>query len=180
MNVVQPIRDKELLQEIKHTLKQRNERNYMLFLLGTNTALRISDILKLKVKDVEGWYITIREQKTNKHKKVKMTMELKREIQKYIQNKDKHEYLFKSRQGKNKPITRSAAYKVLRQIGEEFDLEEFSCHSLRKTFGYHFYKQHQDIVSIQKLLNHTDPKVTLRYIGIEQEELDDMMTKTKI
>jgi integrase len=52
MNFVQPIRDPEKIEAIKQFLKERNERNYILFLIGVNTGLRISDILKLKVSDV--------------------------------------------------------------------------------------------------------------------------------
>ena len=77
MNLVQPIRDKEAIQEIKEFLKGQNERNYILFLLGINTGLRISDILRLRIRDVEGWSIFIREKKTKKVKEVKMPSELK-------------------------------------------------------------------------------------------------------
>lgn len=80
MNIVQPIRDKEIIQEIKEFYKKQNERNYILFLLGINTGFRISDILRLRVRDVEGWNIVIREKKTRKIKDVKMPSELKRAI----------------------------------------------------------------------------------------------------
>lgn len=77
MNIVQPIRDKEMIKELKEYFKEQNERNYILFLLGINTGLRISDILRLRVRDVEGWNIFIREKKTNKIKDVKMPSDLK-------------------------------------------------------------------------------------------------------
>lgn len=50
MNFVQPIRDPEKIQQIKEYLKEKNERNYILFVMGINTGLRISDILKLKLE----------------------------------------------------------------------------------------------------------------------------------
>lgn len=78
MNVVQPIRDKVLLQDMKDFLKQNNERNYIMFLLGIHTGLRISYILRLRVWDVQGWDIVLKEKKTDKHKEVKMSNELKR------------------------------------------------------------------------------------------------------
>ena len=135
MNIVQPIRDKEIIQEIKEFYKEQNERNYILFLLGINTGFRISDILRLRVRDVEGWNIVIREKKTRKIKDVKMPSELKRAIRNYTEGKPKNEYLIKSRNGKNKPITRAMAYVILNQAAEEFGLERIGTHSLRKTYG---------------------------------------------
>jgi integrase len=180
MNVVVPIRDKNLIQEIKEYLKQTNERNYILFLLGINTGLRIKDILKLKVRNVEGWSIYIRESKTGKPKEVFMPNELKRAVRNYIKGKHKNEYLFKSRQGKNKPITVSMAYIILKQIEDEFGLERIGCHSLRKTYGYHFYKQYGDVAALQDMLNHSHPEITKRYIGIVQDDLNTYQRKLKI
>jgi len=54
MNFVQLIRDPEKVEAIKRYLREQNERNYLLFLIGINTVLRISNILKLKVGDVKG------------------------------------------------------------------------------------------------------------------------------
>lgn len=180
MNLVQPIRDKELLQEIKKWLKETNERNYILFLLGINTGLRISDILRLRVRDVQGWDIYIREKKTGKPKQIKMPNELKKAIRNYVKDKDPSEFLIKSRQGKNKPITRGMAYVILSEIAEEFDLERIGTHSLRKSYGYHHYRQFKDVAALQKIFNHSDPSITLRYIGIEQDSLNEMQRKLRI
>jgi integrase len=177
MNLVQPIRNKELLTEIKEYLKETNERNYILFLLGIHTGFRISDILRLRVRDVQGWDIFIREKKTGKTKEIKMPSELKKAVRDFIKDKPGHEYLIKSRIGKNKPITRGMAYVILNQVAEEFDLERIGTHSLRKTYGYQHYNKFKDVVSLQKILNHTDPKETLRYIGIEQDNLNKLQGK---
>ena len=73
MKFVEPIRDKEQIKKVKQVLKQSNQRNYLLFVLGINSGLRISDILKLKVKDVKNKkYIEIKEQKTKKYKTFKI------------------------------------------------------------------------------------------------------------
>ncbi|MBT2578913.1 tyrosine-type recombinase/integrase [Bacillus sp. ISL-8] len=180
MNIVQPIRDKEIIQEIKEFYKKQNERNYILFLLGINTGFRISDILRLRVRDVEGWNIVIREKKTRKIKDVKMPSELKRAIRNYTEGKPKNEYLMKSRNGKNKPITRAMAYVILNQAAQEFGLERIGTHSLRKTYGYHHYQQFRDVAVLQQMLNHTEQKETLRYIGIEQDTLNDYQRKFRI
>jgi integrase len=180
MNFVQPIRDPEKVEEIKLFLKEQNERNYMLFLIGINTGLRISDILKLKVSDVKGTHISIREKKTGKQKRIRITPSLKRELIRYIKGKSDDEYLFKSRKGRNKPIGRSMAYKILRKTAERFHLDEIGTHTLRKTFGYHFYQQTKDVAMLQVIFNHSSPAITLKYIGVNQDSMDRAMTKFKI
>jgi integrase len=180
MNLVQPIRDLDVIKEIKQYLLKRSERNYILFLFGINTGMRISDILKLRVRDVEGWSVFVREGKTKKTKEVRMPPELKKAVRQYIKNKHKNEYLFKSRIGKNKAITRGMAYVILQEIAEEFGLERIGTHSFRKTYGYHHYKQFKDVAVLQQMLNHSDPKITLRYIGITQDNLNAYQSKLKI
>lgn len=180
MNFVQPIRDQEKIDEIKEYFKAESARNYLLFLMGINTGLRISDILKLKVADVKGQHIIIREQKTNKQKWIRITPSLKREIKIYIEDMQDHEYIFKSRQGVNKPIGRSMAYKILRRAAEKFKLRDIGTHTMRKTFGYHFYQQTKDVAMLQELFNHSSPDITLRYIGVNQDSMDKAMVKFKI
>lgn len=180
MNFVQPIRDQEKIERIKEFLKEDSERNYLLFLVGINTGLRISDILKLKVGDVKGTHIALREQKTSKQKWIRITPSLKRELNKYIAGKDDSEYIFISRQGKNKPIGRSMAYKILRKAANEFKLKDIGTHTLRKTFGYHFYQQTKDVAMLQEIFNHSSPDITLRYIGVNQDSMDKAMSKFKI
>lgn len=180
MNTVQPIRDPDIISDIKVYLKATNERNYILFLTGINTGLRISDILKLRVRDVKGTHISIREKKTNKEKRILITPELKRELNFYIDGKPEHEFLFKSRQRFNSPIGRSMAYKILQQVADEFKLSEIGCHTLRKTFGYWHYKQYKDIAMLMTHFNHTSEKITLRYIGELQDSMDTALKRFKI
>ncbi|WP_103574520.1 tyrosine-type recombinase/integrase, partial [Bacillus thuringiensis] len=141
MNFVQPIRDPEQIQQIKEYLKEKNARNYILFVMGINTGLRISDILKLKVGDLKGSHISMREMKTGKQKRIQITAALKRELRWFNENREDDEYLLKSRQGKNRPIGRSMAYKILSGAAAEFGLDEIGTHTLRKTYGYHMYMQ---------------------------------------
>ncbi len=180
MNHVQPIRDLEKLELIKEYLKEQNERDYIMFMVGVNTGLRISDILKLKVRDVNSEYISMREQKTKKQKRIIITSALRRVLKSYIADKDEDDYLVKSRKGKNKPIGRSRAYKILNEVAKKAKLTEIGTHTLRKTFGYHFYQQTKDVAMLQELFNHHSPKVTLRYIGVNQDSLDKAMMKFKI
>ena len=54
--------------------------------------------------------------------------------------------------------------------------EKVGTHTMRKTFGYHHYKKFKDIAILQKIFNHSSPQVTLRYIGIEQDQIDESYT----
>lgn len=172
MNVVQPIRDYEKLESIKRKLKSRNDRNYILLMTGLYTALRISDILRIRVEDVRNDYLNIREKKTSKLRRVYLHPELKKALKDYIIDKEPYEFLFKSREGENRPITRAMAYLILNEVAEEVGIDSIGTHSLRKTFGYWVYKDTKDVAALQKLFNHSSPEETLRYIGIEQDNVD--------
>lgn len=179
MKIVQPIRDKNKLNEMKIELKKRGTRDYLLFITGINTGLRISDIIKLKVLDVLNEdrtvksHISIIEKKTNKRKRFKINDTLSRELAEYCKNLKMTDYLFSSRKGDNKPITRVQAYRLLNEVAESIGLEEIGTHTLRKSFGYHFYRKTKDVAMLQKLFNHSSPSITLAYIGIEQDEIDE-------
>lgn len=176
MNFVQPIRDTGKLKGIEKFLKEKKTRDYMMFLLGIYTGLRISDVLRLRVKDVAGKnYISIKEKKTNKSKRIPIHPLLKKELKGYIKGKPTNEYLIKSRIGKNKPISRTQAYRILKEVANKFDIDEIGTHSMRKTFGYHYYNQTKDIAFLQKVFNHAKPEDTLLYIGLDQDVLDKGM-----
>lgn len=194
MNTVQPIRDKEKIRKMEQILKAQSQRDYILFELGIYSGLRISDILNLKVKDLRNQdYFILKEKKTGKSKRLAINPTLKKELAKYLLPMDDEDYVIGSREyreylpvkvkGKtklvkntanNSPITREMAWQILNKAAKQVGIEEIGCHSLRKTFGYHLYHQtNKDIVLVQKLLNHSSPEVTLRYIGILQDDLDD-------
>lgn len=177
MEFVEPIRDKEDIERMKRYLREWSERNYILFLFGINTGLRISDLLKLRAKDVAGWYVVIREKKTGKHRRFKMPKKLKKEVREYTRFMDPDDYLFLSRQGNNKPIDRRTADWILKVAAGECGLEHIGTHSMRKTYGYHYYKQFGDVADLMTILNHSSPKITLRYIGVYQDHLDKRASK---
>lgn len=178
MNTVEPIRDMKQIWDIEDYLKEKSERDFMMFEIGIYCGLRISDILKLKVRDVKGkTHISIREQKTGKEKRFKINPDLQKVIKSYIGDRKDYEYLLPSRQGENKHITRQRAYDILKDVEETFGLEHVGTHTLRKTFGYHMYMQTKDIARLKEIFNHSDISVTLRYIGINQDSKDDMMCK---
>lgn len=172
MNVVEPIKDLEKLEAFKEVLRS-NPRDYLLALLGLNTGLRISDIVKLKVCDVKDkTHIELNEEKTGKHKKFLINDTLKSALKGFCENMDGDEYLFQSRQG-NSHIKRFRAYQILNSAAKEVGIEDrIGCHTLRKSFGYHFYQSTKDIALLMELFNHASQRVTLRYIGLSQEAKD--------
>ncbi|KEH91572.1 Integrase/Recombinase (plasmid) [Clostridium botulinum C/D str. BKT12695] len=173
MNFVEPIRDAQKVNDIQDYLKRTDERNYILFITGVYTGLRISDILRLKVKDVKDKrFIYLREKKTSKQNIIEINKLLEKEYKWYCKDKELDEYLIKSREGVNKAISRVQAYKIIKEVGKNFGVDNLGTHTLRKTFGYHYYKQTKDVATLMKMFNHSDPSITLRYIGIIQDEMN--------
>ncbi|MBT2738114.1 tyrosine-type recombinase/integrase [Bacillus sp. ISL-7] len=172
---VQPIRTLEGIEDMKWALKRHcSERDYILFCLGINTGLRISDLLKLKIEEVKGKKsFNVKEGKTDKPRKV-LVNGLYEELNTYIETLEGTEWLFPSRKG-DKPISRIQAYRQLNKASEFAGVEAIGTHTLRKTFGYWFYKQYKDVASLQDILNHSHPRVTLDYIGITAEEIEDKL-----
>ncbi len=182
MNTVQPIRDRDLVNAIGRELKQDSERNYLIFMIGIYTGLRISDILLLKVSEVKRQYINIRAQKTGKETRILINSTLKEAINDYLNTVDlkPDEYLFKSRVKKYKPIGRVQVYNILNDVAKKFNLTEIGTHTLRKTFGYWHYKQFRDSVLLQTIFGHSSEDVTKRYIGINQDTMDTTLKSFKI
>lgn len=177
MEIVQPIREKESITNIKNFFEdKKNKRDLLLFTLGINSGLRISDLLKLKVEDIDKNRVIIREQKTQKTKDFKLNQECRRVLNEYLSETGMTSgFLFASQKG-GTPITRQHAHRILNEAKKKCGIiEKIGCHTLRKTFGYHLYKTGIDITRIQKLLNHSSPSITLSYIGITRDELDEIV-----
>lgn len=179
MNVVEPIREVEKIEEIHNWLSERNKRDALLFSFGIYSGLRISDILKFRVSECYNKTYNIREKKTNKQKIMEWNPYLKREIDEFIKDKKPNEFLFKSKQGFNKPITRVRAYQIIVSACNHCKIYNVGTHSLRKTFGYHLYKKNKDVAMLMDILNHSSPDITLRYIGISNEKSNTSIKKMK-
>ena len=182
MKYVQPIRDKNKIEEIKSYLKQNGSRDLLLFTMGINTGLRISDLLKLRVIDVRNKsHVEIKEQKTGKTKRFPLLGNLQSMIEEYVRGRLDNEYLFRSREGANKPITRVMAYLIINEACHKAGItDNVGTHTLRKTFGYHHYQQFHDVAILQYLLNHSSPSITLRYIGITQDNVENTLQQFEL
>ena len=176
MEYVEPIRDKEKIELVKRILKQNGMRDFLLFVMGINVGLRISDILQLKVCDVSNKdYIELVEKKTGKYKKFPITNSFKKYLNEFIFDKSPNEYIFTSTRY-DKPISRIQAYRIINNACHKAGIKtHIGTHTLRKTFGYHFYREKKDVALLQCIFNHSSPSVTLRYIGINQDMIDSSL-----
>lgn len=186
MGTTEPVKDSEELKEWINYYKTARPmpRNYMLMLVGLHTALRISDVLKLKWEDVYDFkkecmkdHISIQEKKTKKHTTIAMNTHLKQELITYknLRNPQPEHYLFTKNTNFCKPISRTQAFRIIKTAAEEtIGKDNISCHSLRKSFGYHAWKQGTPPALLMDIFNHSSYEVTKHYLGIDQDEKDSV------
>lgn len=201
MKSVEPIRDTKTIKNMRAILKSQSTRNELLFILGINVGLRISDILKLKVRDLTKSntkapkdYVIITEIKTRKTKKFYIGDIVKKVIENYMKENDNpgfDTYIFLSRKGINMPITRQQAYRIINNAAESLGIVErndqgnlihgeIGTHTLRKTFGYHSFQNGTSLELLMDLFNHSSKTQTLRYIGITEEQKKDVYLKSNL
>ncbi|RSL29171.1 hypothetical protein D7Z54_32715 [Salibacterium salarium] len=154
-------------------------RDRLLFTFGLNTGLRVSDIVKLTVSDVRGQDVMlIQEGKTKKPRQVVLTG-IREEIANYTEGKDKDAWLFPSQKGHG-PMTPTQVYRMLRDGGDWMGRHDIGTHTMRKTFGYHYYRRTKDIMKLADIFNHSAPSITKRYIGITQDEIQESLEGFKL
>jgi len=186
MSTTEPIRQKDHLQEFRnyYLKKEPNLRNYALIIVGLNTALRITDLLNLKWEDVYfngklRKHLYVKEQKTGKVNRIYLNEEVARTLELLAKHRMSiNPYIFTSNASLSKPLSRQQAYRVIRHAAEMIGLSEhISCHSLRKTFGYHAWRQGTPPALLMSIYNHSSYAITTRYLCIEQDEKDEVYCK---
>ncbi len=182
MNYVQPIRDRKRISAIKGNLKKRDPRDFLLFTLGINTGLRISDILRLKVEDVKEHtgeireILDLKEKKTKRQRFIYINDEVKNALEYFFDKTrlyDRDRYLFVSEVTKeNKPISRVRAWQLIQSWCQEVGIKgRVGTHTLRKTAGYHMRMSGVALELIQEVLGHKSILMTKRYLGITDDEV---------
>ena len=193
MGLTEPIRDMNDVERIKqYYYRQKKWRDYALFVVGLNTALRISDLLELRWGQVYNFefmhfnkYLHIKEKKTHKQNQVVLNSNvieaftvLKESIKFEVTSET---YIFQSQKGTNRPIHRSRAYIIIKEAVAMLDIEgNISCHSLRKTFGYQAWKKGVPPAVIMEIYNHSSLKITKRYLAINQDDKDQVFSNLLI
>lgn len=192
MNTVDPIKNPQKILAIKRMLMLENDpRNALLFTMGINSALRSSDLRNLKVSDVlddKGEikkYIYTRVKKTKREIKITINKAMREAIKYYLSRAkvfNPEQFLFKSKRS-DKPIDNVALFYLIKKWTKAVGLvnERYSAHSLRKTWGFQARKYHgASIEMISEKLGHRSTRVTRRYIGISQEEVNKMEEEINI
>lgn len=186
MGTTQPIKDKNDIKRLKEYFLQKGEvRNYTMTTLALNTSLRIGDLLQLKWVDVYNFdrkgyriHIVVQEQKTHKQNIIPLNAEAKRSLELLkasLVEPEPNQCIFKSRNGENRPISRSRAFNIIKNAVKELNIEgTISCHSLRKTFGYQAWKKGVPPALIMSIYNHSSLEITKRYLSIDQDDKDEV------
>jgi integrase len=187
---VEPIRDMKKIEAMKKILladRTFGKRNHLLFVFGINSGLRISDILSMTIADVATAkgkvrkQVTIKEKKTGKNKTFVLNKNITAVLQEYLDEMPElvpNIPLFKSRKldktGKYKALSRIQAWEILTKAAKMAGIENMGTHTMRKTFGYHAYRAGYGIEKLQEVFNHSSPAITKRYIGITQDEINEI------
>ncbi|UTR13217.1 tyrosine-type recombinase/integrase [Salipaludibacillus sp. LMS25] len=170
MEYVHPIKDVRKIRLMKKLLKLRSTRDHLLFVLGINTGLRISDMLPLTFGDMLNEkekltaFITIRGNTIFLNANVKEALKLHLAHTAYT----REDYLFRSKKG-SAPITRQQAYRMIHEVARQAGIKEnIGTHTLRKTFGYHAYRKGVAISLIQQRFHQSTPAETRKYIDVDR------------
>lgn len=161
-------------------------RDFVFFAVGINIGLRASDLLKLKWGNIitpdgsfrDDPYNYIQEDKTEKFRYLVLNDDVKKVLSFYLKQLDSlniphgpNDLIFDSLYTKEVINPRSMT-RILKKAAEAVGITyNVGTHSLRKTFGYNYFQATHDIITLQKVFNHSTPATTLRYIGIMDEEI---------
>jgi integrase len=174
---VEPIRSRDMLERLERALMYESYRYYMIWKFSTNSALRASDVLKVKVEMVRHRSNPIKEKKTRKYRQLYINDEFRADIDDWSKYLNDDDFLFRDMKSNRQPSFHSY-FGALKRAAERIGLNQnIGTHSARKTFGYWHYKKFNDIAQLQYILNHSHPKETLIYIGVIDEEVNITLDK---
>jgi integrase len=184
MATTQPIRNKHQVRELAgYYLKRGEIRNHVIIVMGGHTALRISDLLRLKWDDIYDFErqrvrtsVTIIKKKTGKAKIVALNNRIRAALNLYVHAAKRGAFLILNTRT-HKAISRIQAYRIIRTAAEALDMGRVSGHSLRKTFGYLAWKSDVSPAVIMEIYNHSNFAVTRRYLGVTQDDKNEVYRK---
>lgn len=202
-----PIRNKEDIKKLLSELKKGRhaDRDYTIGLCGIYTGMRINELLETKVGDWRRWideggrieYIPSKQDHRRydpvedkikgsyKIRKFKLSEKAFLPIYKYIEGRKDDEWMFPAKyEGSTSAVAYGTVFRIIKKAAERAGIKgNIGTHSLRKTFGYQLYsnapdnKKQEALVKIMKCFEHSDSATTLRYIGILQDDIDEMTSE---
>ncbi|CDF09678.1 putative uncharacterized protein [Eubacterium sp. CAG:76] len=192
MSTAQPIRNIDELEAFRRFYldNEPNLRYYALICLGVNSALRISDLLELRWKDVYDIkekhfrkHLVTTEKKTGKETRIAINKSTRKGLSRYMESLDDvtgEGYIFPGRYN-NTALSRSQAFRIIKHAADILNLENgISCHSMRKTFGYYAWKCGTPPAILMDIYNHSSYEITKRYLGIKQDDKDSVFLKVNL
>ena len=177
---VQPLRTETEISDFLFCLRRNKNasRDVFLFTLGINTGLRMSDLVRLRKKDIDhSKNPSIVEQKTGKKRTLYLSS-LQELIKNYTKTLNEEDYLFPSIKGGHLKV--NTVYQMFQKIANHLGRKDIGTHTLRKTFGYHYYQQTHDIAILMEIFGHSSEKITKRYIGINDDEISKTLLNFKL
>ena len=177
MNSVAAVKSTDQISAIGLLLDKHGNDTYRdIWQLGINLALRISDLLNLKYDDFSGGEtIKIIEGKTGKSRIIKLNEKVQAIIKQRRESSPNDDFVFQSKSNRakslNKPLSRIVVARKFAEVGEIIGVH-LGTHSMRKTRGYAMWSAGVPLEVIALVLNHSSPVVTMRYIGLEQADIN--------
>jgi integrase len=168
MESVKPIKDGAAVDRMTGVLAAKHGKYKVMWLIGIETGLRISDILGLRVGDVSSGQLMVQEQKTNKAKKVRLSGSLMRVIaahQRRYSLRDDHFLVFSRDHLPYRAVSRQQAWRVIKAASRSVGFEGIGTHSMRKTFARdRFFASGGDMEAVRRSLAHDHIITTLGYL----------------
>lgn len=172
-----PLRTQDQINDVLFYLRRTRypERDTFLFLLGINTGLRCSDIVRLKIGTLRhSKRPEITEKKTGK--KMMLFLDNVQDIViEYTDGKDDDDWAFPSSYDSSKYISVQNVYKLFKRIDEQLGRIGLTTHTMRRTFGLWYYRKTKNIYYLMELFNHSSQAITMRYIELTEDELGDSL-----
>ena len=165
--VTMPIKSIEKIREFKVEVNkgQNGFRNLLLVEIGLATALRISDLLKLKKSNIYDGFISIKTEKTDKAMRLELNPRVHKLVTSYTELLEDEDLLF--------PIGYRQSLKMLSAAAQRADISDFGTHTLRKTCAWQYYNSFgKDLRKTMVLLGHESPTDTIKYLNLDIDEVN--------
>ena len=175
MNEVEAVRTKGEIEVIENQLRKWNSSLYAdIWRIGVNLSLRISDLLRIKYSDLDmvNRLLSVRESKTGKFRQIRLNLTVIRIVNRRQAEHPEDIWLFQGQSNRNsaKPVSRVTVARIFSEVGKKHGIK-LGTHSMRKSRGWALWSDGVPIEKISKVLNHSQPAVTMRYLGITKEEV---------